>query len=97
MKASKCPFFSGQLDLLVHILTLGRLYVYLKTRKTIREFLTPTPKKDLCRFLEVGKYCNDFYPDLVWMQSMYQNYKQNAPNEIGKTPMRKLSKECSNL
>ena len=68
-----------------------------KRRKTIREFLTPTPKKDLCRFLEVGKYCNDFYPDLVWIQSMHQKYKQNAPNEIGKILMRKLSRDCRNL
>ena len=60
----KCQFFTSKLEIVGHILTLDRLYVDLKKRKTILEFPTPTCKKDLCRFLGVVNYLQRFLPGL---------------------------------
>ena len=56
LKESKYQFFSEKLEILGHILTLERLHVDSKKRKTILEFPTPTCKKDLLGFLGVVNY-----------------------------------------
>ena len=45
-----------KLEILVHIVTSGRLHVDPKNRKTILEFPTSASKKDLRRFLGVVNY-----------------------------------------
>ena len=65
VKESKCQFFTRKFEILGHILTSGGLLVATKKRKTILELPTPTRKKNLCGFLTVGKYLQQFPPELA--------------------------------
>ena len=65
LKESKCQFFTRKLKILGHILPSDRLHVDPKKRKTILEFPTPTHKKDLCEYLGVVNYLQQFLPGLA--------------------------------
>ena len=64
-KESKCQFFSGKLETLVHILTPDGLNIDPKKRKTILEVPTTTCKNDLHGFLEVVYQLPRFPPGLA--------------------------------
>ena len=65
LRASKCQFFGGKLEILAHILTSDGLHVNTKKKSTILEFLTPIHKKDLRGFLKVVNYLLWFLPGLT--------------------------------
>ena len=64
-KKSKCKFFSGKLEILIHILISERLYIDRKKRKTILEYPATTNEKDLRGVLEVVNYLQAFLPGLA--------------------------------
>ena len=65
LKESKCQLFTMKLEILVHIRTSKGLHVDKKKSKTILEFLTPTCKNDMYRFLGVVYYVQGFLPGLA--------------------------------
>jgi len=93
LKASKCQFFTINLDILGHILTPDRLNMDTKKRKKVLDFKGPSNCRELRAILGVVIFLSKFCLELSsWSSTLSKLQGENSPWRWMHTHTRALEK-----